>query len=170
MVSAALLQTLWISLWFVLPAWVANISFTMLGAVTRTRKIKDVPLDFRQKFFDGKRLFGDHVTLYGMLLGATVGIIVGLLQGRVLAGFLLGFGAFWGDTLGSFIKRRIGFKEGTFFPILDHVDYLIVAIPLVSIAEPLDVTLVVTSFILTLIFHPLACIVGYKLKLKREPW
>ena len=51
-----------------------------------------------------------------------------------LIGFLLGFGALLGDALGSFIKRRMGIGRGKPAPILDQIDFLIVATCFVTVS------------------------------------
>ena len=62
----------------------------------------------------------------------TTPIITNIPEG-ILIGFLLGFGALLGDALGSFLKRRLGIGRGKPAPILDQLDFIIVALILVLI-------------------------------------
>ena len=84
----------------------------------------------------------------------------------ILIGFLLGFGALLGDAIGSFLKRRIGIKRGESAPILDQLDFLVVALILVSFFVKMDLLFIVLSAILTLIIHLIANTCAYLLNLK----
>ena len=160
----------WIAILFILPAWITNISFNILGFITRRFHIKDYPVDFGKNFFDNRRIIGDSATIYGIFVGLIVGSLVGYLQGRLLIGFLMGIGSYCGHSLGSFIKRRFGFRSGQFFPVLDHTDYVIFSLILISIFIGISLQMAITIFIITLALHPLACLIGYWLGIKRSPW
>jgi len=84
----------------------------------------------------------------------------------ILIGFLLGFGALLGDALGSFLKRRLGIGRGKPAPILDQLDFLIVALILVSFVVELNVFFVVIAIVLTLVMHLIANGGAYLLGLK----
>jgi len=86
------------------------------------------PLD-RGKKLGNKRIFGDNKTMIGTLSSIVVGIIVGLIEYPFLhymlaIAVLLTIGAVFGDLLGSFIKRRLNYKNGASFPILDQYGFL----------------------------------------------
>ena len=95
----------------------------------------------------------------------TTPIITNVSEG-ILIGFLLGFGALLGDALGSFLKRRIGIGRGQPAPILDQLDFLIVALILVSFVVKLDWLFIILAIVLTLIIHLLANTIAYLLGLK----
>ncbi|MFH1591102.1 MAG: CDP-archaeol synthase [archaeon] len=154
---------------FILPAWIANLSFTLVGVVVKRFGLWDAPLDKGLKLWDGRPLLGTHVTIWGLVDSFIAGTVVGVMQGRPMAGFLMGIGAYAGNALGSFLKRRVAMKEGRFFPVLDHIDYLIGAIPLAMLIEPASMMTIALAIALTLVLHPLACVVGYLLKFKSEP-
>lgn len=103
-----------------LPPFVANGSMPLAKYLP-----KNYPLDFGGKFPDGRRILGRNKT-FG---GAAVGMVGGSLAGCV-AGLDLTYSAFSsllaiaGDSLGSFIKRRIGRQEGENFPIIDRTVWL----------------------------------------------
>ena len=92
-------------------------------------------------------------------------IVTGVNNG-ILIGFLLGFGALLGDALGSFLKRRLGIGRGKPAPILDQLDFLIVAIILVSPVVELNWIFVVIAIILTLVIHLIANTIAYLLGIK----
>ena len=135
-------------MYFILPAYIANASGLVFGGGT--------PVDFNKSGKNNERLIGDGVTWRGLIAGTLLGTLTGAIQGYfgnelynifgqyiftpicadliqgIVVGFLLGFGGLIGDALGSFIKRRLGIKRGQPAPILDQLDFLLVALLLVS--------------------------------------
>lgn len=124
-------------LYLLLPAAVTN----MMPVFVRKINFLDYPLDFNLKFF-GCRLFGKNKTFRGLVFGILGSIIVVLLQtflyryeffsnlslinynlvNSIGFGFLIGFSVLLGDLVGSFVKRRFGFKPGEHLFILDQIN------------------------------------------------
>ena len=180
------IQTLLIAcvttLYFILPAYFSNGAGLVFGGGT--------PVDFKKSDSNGNRWIGDGVTWRGLICGTVIGIITGIIQGviapeiianfgqyiitpivtdigsGILIGFLLGFGALLGDAIGSFLKRRIGIGRGKPAPILDQLDFLIVALILVSFVVKLSILFVAIAILLTLIIHLIANTGAYLLGLK----
>lgn len=154
------------AIYFVLPAYIANISGLAFGG--------NIPLDLGKKFKDNRRIIGDGVTWKGFIFGTLVGTCVGVLQGilindinyGLLLGFLLSFGALLGDAAGSFIKRRLNISRGKPAPVLDQLDFIIGAFIIVSLVVKLNLEIVIITLILTLILHLLTNIIAYLLNLK----
>lgn len=170
------------TLYFILPAYFSNGSGLLFGGGT--------PVDFGKSDSKGNRWIGDGVTWRGLVAGTIVGMITGAVQGflapmilanfgqyiitpivtdvssGILIGFLLGFGALLGDALGSFLKRRMGIGRGKPAPILDQLDFIIVALILVSFAVELNLLTVVIALILTLVIHLATNTGAYLLGLK----
>lgn len=170
------------TLYFILPAYFSNGGGLVFGG--------GKPVDFGKSDSKGARWIGDGVTWRGLIGGTLIGIITGTVQGffapyilanfgqyittpiitsipeGMLIGFLLGFGALLGDALGSFLKRRIGIGRGQPAPILDQLDFLIVALILVSFVVKLSLSFVITAIALTLIIHLLANTGAYLLGMK----
>ena len=170
------------TLYFILPAYFSNGGALAFGGGT--------PVDFGKCDGKGNRWIGDGVTWRGLIAGTVIGIITGTVQGYlapgiiseigpyiitpivtgvnngILIGFLLGFGALLGDALGSFLKRRLGIGRGKPAPILDQLDFLIVAIILVSPVVELNWIFVVIAIILTLVIHLIANTIAYLLGIK----
>ena len=177
-----ILITCVITLYFILPAYFSNGAGLVFGG--------GKPVDFGKSDRNGVRWIGDGVTWRGLIGGTVIGIITGIIQGffapyilanfgqyittpiitnipqGILVGFLLGFGALLGDALGSFLKRRIGIGRGKPAPLLDQLDFLIIALILVSFVVKLSLSFVVIAIILTLIIHLLANTGAYLLGLK----
>jgi CDP-2,3-bis-(O-geranylgeranyl)-sn-glycerol synthase len=177
-------------LWLMLPALVPNPAAVLLGGGR--------PIDLGRSW-RGRRLLGDGKTWRGFIGGATCGILVGLLQiGVVEWGDLgdawsfgawpyaltvvigLGLGSMLGDSMGSFVKRRIGFDRGTKAPGLDQYNFIIGALAIVIVfrftwfdehfIEGNAVWGVVALLIVVPLLHRGINIIGYKLGKKNVPW
>ncbi|MBR1611857.1 MAG: CDP-archaeol synthase, partial [Methanobrevibacter sp.] len=68
-----------------------------------------------------------------------------------------------------FLKRRLGIGRGKPAPILDQLDFLIVALILVAFVVELNWLFVIIAIALTLIIHLIANSCAYLLGLK-EVW
>ena len=169
-------------LYFILPAYVSNGSALVFGG--------GLPLDFKKTDKNGNPWIGNGVTWKGLIGGTIMGTITGAIQGLIgpailenfgefiytpictnlvegiLVGFLLGFGAMVGDAIGSFLKRRIGLSQGKPAPILDQIDFLIVALLFSSIIVDFSLTFVVIAIVLTLIIHVIANSGAYLIGIK----
>ncbi|MGC8662571.1 MAG: CDP-2,3-bis-(O-geranylgeranyl)-sn-glycerol synthase [Candidatus Micrarchaeia archaeon] len=165
----------WINLYFIfvypiiyiLPAYVAN------GSPVIFKGVK--PIDFG-KTFKGKRIFGPHKTIRGLIFGLASGIVVGAAESLILpymlvVGIVLSIGTHFGDLFGSFIKRRMGKESGSSVPFLDQYLFLIFAL---LFAYPLGnmpgIVGIIFLFILTGIMHKLTNVLANKAKLKDVPW
>ncbi len=157
------------ALLFIFPAYCANAIPVITGG--------GHPIDFGQKFFDGKPIFGKNKTFRGFFSGLVVGTAVGFLESvffnyHILFGLLLSLGALFGDLTGAFVKRRLGLSPGDMLPIVDQVDFIIGAI-LFSLFIPSQSPfweLAIFVLIITPPIHLLTNFAAYKLGLKRNPW
>ena len=170
------------SLYFLAPAYFSNGAALAFGG--------GKPVDFGKMDKKGRRWIGDGVTWRGLIAGTLIGTLTGIVQGYlnpdiisevgqyiitpiipnmmsgIIIGFLLGFGAVLGDAIGSFIKRRIGIERGKQAPLLDQLDFLIMALILVAFVVNLNWIFIIISIILTLIIHSVANILAYLLGIK----
>ncbi|WP_407415659.1 CDP-2,3-bis-(O-geranylgeranyl)-sn-glycerol synthase [Methanobrevibacter sp.] len=169
-------------LYFLLPAYISNSGGLIFGG--------GKPLDFGKTDSKGNRWIGDGVTWKGLIGGTVLGTLVGAIQGYygstllalygnvivtpiavgvsngILIGFLLAFGALVGDALGSFIKRRVGIGRGKPAPILDQIDFLIVALLFASLVVSFSLEFIIIAIVLTLIIHLIANTGAYLLGIK----
>ena len=169
-------------LYFLLPAYISNSGGLIFGG--------GKPLDCGKTDSKGNRWIGDGVTWRGLIGGTLLGTLVGAIQGYfgldlltlfgqyiitpipigvingVIIGFLLAFGALVGDALGSFIKRRLGIGRGKPAPILDQLDFLIVALLFASLVIKFDLGFILIAIILTLVIHLIANTGAYLLGIK----
>ncbi|WP_407382063.1 CDP-2,3-bis-(O-geranylgeranyl)-sn-glycerol synthase [Methanobrevibacter sp.] len=169
-------------LYFLLPAYISNSGGLIFGG--------GVPVDFEKSDSNGNRWIGDGVTWKGLIGGTLLGTLVGAIQGYfgpdlltlygeyiitpiavgvlngVLIGFLLAFGALVGDAAGSFLKRRLGIGRGKPAPILDQIDFLVVALLFASLVVSFSIEFIVIAIILTIIIHLIANTGAYLLGIK----
>lgn len=163
------LETILQSIWFILPAYVANGAPVVLGG--------GPPIDLGRKFPDGKRILGDGKTFRGLIAGIIAGTIFGAIQigiwGReegIIFVLLLSIGALLGDIVGSFLKRRIGLSRGKAAPGLDQLEFLAVALILGSLVKVPSLETIVTLVIITPAIHLGTNFIGYKMGQKSEPY
>jgi CDP-2,3-bis-(O-geranylgeranyl)-sn-glycerol synthase len=152
---------------YIFPAYAANGAPVIFGG--------GASLDFKRKFM-GKRIFGDHKTIKGTASALIIGIIAGILESLAFPfmlkiSIMLTIGAVFGDLLGSFIKRRMDYKSGHSFPLMDQFGFMVFALLFAFWLGNLP-TLYGIAFIIVLtgVMHPLTNIGANKLKLKAVPW
>ena len=151
------------TIWLFLPAYFANAAPVLLHG--------GGPLDGCKNWSDGKRILGDHKTVYGTIVGIAVGSVFGIIQGNTLQGTLFGIGAIIGDLLFAFIKRRLGIQPGKPFPLWDQVGFIILAILLGSLVEPRPTWQQDAAMIITTIpVHYISNLFAWGLSWKKEPW
>ncbi len=154
---------------FIFPAYVANGAPVIFGGGRA--------LDLGMKL-GGKRIFGDHKTIRGLVFGICSGIIVGWGESvyfsmpyLFLIAIALSIGTHFGDLLGSFVKRRMGVKPGSSMALLDQYTFVVFAL---LFAYPFGNFPtwygVVFLLVITGILHVLTNIGAHKLKLKNVPW
>ena len=169
-------------LYFLLPAYISNSGGLIFGGGT--------PLDMGKTDKNGVRWIGDGVTWRGLIGGTLLGTLVGAIQGcfgadllslygdlivtpiavglsnGIIIGFLLAFGALIGDAAGSFLKRRLGIGRGKPAPILDQIDFLVVALLFASLVVKFDLEFIIIAVILTIIIHLIANTGAYLIGIK----
>jgi CDP-2,3-bis-(O-geranylgeranyl)-sn-glycerol synthase len=152
---------------YIFPAYAANGAPVIFGGGT--------PLDLKRKM-GGKRIFGDNKTIKGTAAALVIGILAGALESLAFPfmlkiAIMLTIGAIFGDLLGSFIKRRMSYKSGHSFPIMDQFGFmafaLIFAFWLGNLPTLYGIVFIV---VLTGILHPLTNVGAHLLKLKEVPW
>ncbi len=83
---------------------------------------------------------------------------------------LLAVGACLGDLIGSFFKRRFGKERGAQFPLIDQIDFILVAYLFVLIVFPIPPIYILVIAIFTPLITVLGNIVAYIIGIKHVPW
>jgi len=160
-------------LYLMIPAYVAN-----MAPVIAKRLPWNYPMDFGLSI-GGKRIFGDHKTWKGFIIGVSIAVIAGYIMSKTYWPFnfsalqwsaLAGAGALLGDALKSFFKRRVGIKPGHPWIPFDEIDYSVGALALGSIVFfPGWLNAVLVIFI-SAIGHIAVNHTAYYLKIRDEKW
>ena len=155
------------AVWFIFPAYIANTFPVLVSKINLFNK----PIDFGKKI-GGKRIFGDHKTWRGFFFAIFYGWVIGFLQNRSLIGFILALGAMLGDLTVSFIKRRFNIKSGDKLFLADQLNSLAGALFLSYIFGflNLDIYQIIFLIFFTIIIHYASSLIGYKIRLKKNPW
>ncbi|KAF5424443.1 CDP-2,3-bis-(O-geranylgeranyl)-sn-glycerol synthase [Candidatus Methanomarinus sp.] len=179
-----------------IPAYIANPMAVVFGGGTPIDCGKNF-YDGRRILGDGKTIRGLIAgTACGLVAGLIQIILAPVLAASGLFGsldifqsslnaytfntihvvFLMALGALLGDSAESFIKRRINLKRGAMFPVADQLDFVVGAWILTYILASawfiiyFDMRIIITVLIITPLLHITTNIIGYLLKLKKEPW
>jgi len=135
----------------------------------------------RTFYRDGKPILGSHKTRGGLISAVLAGGLVGIaaplyfpeifygngVEGYTyIIGFIMGFGAMFGDSFGSFLKRRINIRPGGPFPIMDQIGFVffayLFAAPFVHYPIIWPLLVVPFTFLLHLTSNLLAYSMGWK--------
>ncbi|WP_232686704.1 CDP-2,3-bis-(O-geranylgeranyl)-sn-glycerol synthase [Halobacterium zhouii] len=179
-----LVATIAVAFWAMLPAYVPNNAAVLAGGGR--------PIDAGHTW-GGRRVLGDGKTWRGTAVGILAGVAlavalnairpaavdalgVPLPEFPIAAMLALPAGGMLGDILASFLKRRTGRERGAAFPVVDQLDFAVLALALTALAAPawfaatftLGVLLVV--LVLTPILHVVTNVAAYWLNLKSEPY
>lgn len=152
---------------YIFPAYAANGAPVLFGG--------GKPLDMKRKLM-GRRIFGDHKTIRGTASSLVCGILVGVIYYQFLhymlpIAVMLTLGANFGDLLGSFIKRRISFKPGRSFPVMDQYGFFIFALLFAFwLGHMPGAYGLLFLIVLTGAMHVLTNMGANRLKLKDVPW
>lgn len=129
------------------------------------------PLDGGLRLRDGRRLFGQSCTLRGWVSSAAATWATAILLGlSAKTGITIALLAMAGDTLASFIKRRLDRPSGSMAPGLDQIPESL--LPLLGVRQNfglslVDITLLVAAFI---VLELVLSRILYKLHLRKTPY
>ncbi len=161
----------------IFPAYIANAIPVIAGG--------GGSIDFNIKFLDGRRLLGKGKTIRGTFWGIAAGFITGIVlifvlptmffplydfSTKLLISFLLSFGALFGDSAGSFLKRRFGFKDGQQAEYLDQLSFLAGSLLFTYSYFPLTPINLVFLIIFSYLIHKITNLIAHRLNLKKVPW
>jgi CDP-2,3-bis-(O-geranylgeranyl)-sn-glycerol synthase len=169
------------SIWFFLPAGIANMSPVFFKKIN----FLNYPVDFGLAL-RGKPLFGKNKTIRGFFFGTLLAIVFTYIQtllypympslyfpnylktNFVLLGFLLGFGALFGDLIESMFKRQVGIAPGKSWVLFDQLDWVIGALVFVLFYLSLNYLVIIIALVFFGLMHPIMNYLGYLLKIKKN--
>ncbi len=178
-----IVETVVVAVWVMLPAYIPNNVAVLAGGGR--------PIDDGRTLSDGKRILGNGKTWRGTAVGTVAGVLVALGLNQlhrfvgesvaaapfpIAAAVSLAFGAMLGDILASFLKRRTGRDQGTAFPGVDQLDFVVVSLTLTAIVatgwflETFSLPVLVVVFVLTPLLHVSTNAIAYAFGLKDAPW
>jgi CDP-2,3-bis-(O-geranylgeranyl)-sn-glycerol synthase len=170
-----------------LPAIIANASPPVAAKkqfLERFNRSIDGGLTFR-----GKRVFGDHKTIRGFLVGIPLGLLVAYGQSILFIhsdifrnlslmnydngqwiwiGLALSAGALVGDAVKSFFKRQIGIAPGKDWPFWDQMDLIFGALIFLSFVNPIPIRTIIAVIIIGPILHITMNKIGHHLQINRN--
>ncbi len=136
------------SFWFYLPVFLANMLIYVVFSIVKL----GIPLDL-YKEFKGRRIFGHGRNVSGFFFYIFTALLIGIIQERPIEAFYLGAGGIFGCYLSSFIKRRMGIKQGDYFFLIDQTDFILGASLFYFSKFPLEVNILISGLVLALILH-----------------
>ncbi len=176
------------ALWFYLPAGNANMAPVFAKRIKFLEPL-DKPLDFG-KSYKGKRIFGDHKTIRGLLAGYFAAWIALLLQIWLyenvtffnevslfnyssmniwLFAAIFSLGALGGDAVESFFKRQLEIKPGESWVPFDQLDWILGAVLLSLFVTSFGLYIYTLALIWGVLLHPISTFIGWSFNLKDKP-
>ena len=164
------------SLYFFLPAYVANMSPVLF----RWIPFGDQPIN--------EKYLGGHKTRRGLIIGTVMGGVIFILQKysytqgfqqwalidysdfSIWFGFLLSFGALLGDAVKSYYKRKGGLKPGERWFPFDQIDFVIGGIIFSWFMYVPPIEVVSVLLILTPVLHVAINHLGYWVGIQKNKW
>lgn len=129
------------------------------------------PLDFGLQLGDGRRLFGSHTTLRGLLLAITCTAVAAPLLGLPVAdGIIVGLAAMAGDLFSSFVKRRLGIAPGGMALGLDQLPESLLPLGLLAADYDLTPLMVLGLGLAFMLFDLAASQLLYRFGLREHPY
>lgn len=171
------------TLYFFMPSYIAN-SIPPLLHRFKLFSYLAVPVDFKKEFL-GKRIFGDHKTIRGVLGIFFIGFILCFLFFEINSDFkvyeyvghnsllfctLYSLGIIFGDLLFALIKRRLNLKPGAAFIPFDQTNYVIGVFILTQWLVQLDLYMWGIIWMQTFVLHTVFNRFGYYLGLHNAKW
>lgn len=184
------MRELFTILWIFAPVAVANMGPVIAHNIKALEKY-DYPLD-GYKTYRGKRIFGAHKTIRGIIAGTVFGMLTVGMQMILYAqldflsgysygvdytsisvlfmGAALGFGALAGDAIKSFFKRQANVDPGKSWAPFDQLDFVLGAALFSLPFVVLPIYYYVIGIFITLILHPTINVIGWLLRLQDKPF
>jgi CDP-2,3-bis-(O-geranylgeranyl)-sn-glycerol synthase len=156
------------SLYFIVPAYIANATPTIFGGGNS--------IDLGKKFFDGERILGANKTIKGFLSGFIYGFLSAIILHVIFNSYsllicaLIPCGSLCGDLLGAFMKRRLKFKPGFPLPLIDQLDFILGGLLFSYPFIRFNMEIFFIIILITPPIHLLTNMIAYFFKIKDKYW
>jgi CDP-2,3-bis-(O-geranylgeranyl)-sn-glycerol synthase len=135
-----------------------------------------------------EKWLGEHKTVGGFIVGAIAGLVMawGISSASLTAlphwtelpfndqwfwfGSSMGFAALVGDSLKSFIKRRLNIQPGASWIPFDQIDFVITALLVMSFWVEISWIEAGITIMLSFLADILVNQISYRVGIKRDPW
>ncbi len=159
--------------WIILQAWLLLVAVNGAPILARDLfgRCCGWPVDFGLRLADGRPLLGHSKTWRGLLAAVGTGALLGWWLGPgALVGAAFGWWAMLGDSLSSFVKRRLGLEPSARFRGLDQWPESL--LPLWMLREPLglDPAGILAATVLFTLFEWWVSPWLHRLRIRRQPW
>lgn len=182
------MKEIFFALWFYLPAGAANMMPFFAGRSDWLSKL-GIPIDFGRTF-RGRRIFGDHKTIRGFIvgyIGAFAALLIQIyLYNHVslmrdfslfdyssvniwLFSAIFSIGGLGGDALESFFKRQLDIPPGTSWAPYDQMDWILGAVLLSIAVTSFTPSFYLWAIVWGLILHPLSTVIAWLIHIKDKP-
>jgi CDP-2,3-bis-(O-geranylgeranyl)-sn-glycerol synthase len=137
------------------------------------------PVDGGRLWRDGRPILGPGKTWEGLIIGVYLAWASAILLYYYfgdpmvfIIGLVGGVSALVGDMIGSFIKRRLGLKRGDPFPIVDQLDFALMASIVYWPLSPLfrRIDFISYSLLIILVLHVATNNIAFYLGVKDRRW
>ena len=152
----------------VLISFCTNVALNLFGFLKRKFHLWDVYIDGSHHMHDGRRVFGNSTTLDGLFicLAMSFGLICVTHEWIF---FFFPLCVYAGHLVGSFIKRRVGKKDGQFLLFIDHADSITFVALVAYFGHFSSLNESILAIIITIMIQPLFTYIGFKLGLRESP-
>jgi len=166
------------NLWFIIPSYITI--FLLFFGVLLVKSLSKyigllkpllTPIDFGMTFFDKKSLIGEDKPIAGWIMPFIAAIGSYLVFNNLFLMLFICYFSFFGDLIGSFLKRRLGIAEHKPLIIIDQLSFILVAYAAVfTFGIRIPFNNLIMLLLLTFILHFSANLILFKLKLKTKPY
>ncbi|MBN1168952.1 CDP-archaeol synthase [Candidatus Woesebacteria bacterium] len=153
------------------PLWFTNVLYVLWHFVRYKYGFWDYPIDFNVNFIDGRRLIGSAKTVVGLFITVMCILIYGIIISDYKVSSVLISSNYIGAAVSGFLKRRFKIIRGNALPLIDQLDYLIMAFVLLNFFNISYFNrIAVFAFPINYLLHKISVVCAYKLGFRAKPY
>jgi len=149
---------------------VANSAPILIAQVPYIEKLS-YPLDGKVKFLDGRRWLGDSKTWRGVIAATLATILCSVvIHSGWLLGLMVGVLAMLGDSISSFMKRRLAMAPSTMALGIDQVPESLLPLIYLQYRWSLDWYSVLLVVLLFAVLEIILSRISFRLHIRKRPY